>query len=268
MIFQTLVFEQKKGKRYFSDISCKAASPPNLFQEWFLEKTTPNALASFLAKVEQPKKKHGTSDQWLRTPWSSARTRQTPHAILRLGSPPLLGSSPLPSRGNRGGFYSCWLLMVAEYRLPMTWSSDLNIFFISRFSFRQPRRPRHDLDDSVSERAKGVKLEPGTSFEERWMEFFWKRSTKVKGVNKLIISNGVCWKNKGRGGGQQICSKLASYTVDIAGIAQSKQEIALNYSINMTPTLLWLVNMLGGLMGLGEVVTQKYLNRCVLMLNL
>ena len=83
----------------------------------------------------------------------------------------------------------------------------------------------------------------------------------------MIISNGVCWENKG-GGGKQICSKLASYTVDIAGIARSKREIALNYSKNMAPTLLGLVNMLGGLMGLGEVVTQKYLNRCVLMLNL
>ena len=70
------------------------------------------------------------------------------------------------------------------------------------------------------------------------------------------------------GGGKQICSKLASYTVDIAGIARSKQEIALNYSINMAPTLLGLVDMLGGLMGLGEVVTQKHLNRCVPMLNL
>ena len=85
----------------------------------------------------------------------------------------------------------------------------------------------------------------------------------------MIISDGVCWENKwGEGGGKQICSKLASYTVDIAGIARSKQEIALNYSINMAPTLLGLVDMLGGLMGLGEVVTQKYLNRCVPMLNL
>ena len=98
---------------------------------------------------------------------------------------------------------SGWVLMVAEYRLPMAWWSDLNISFISRFSFRQPRRPRHDLDDSVSERAKEVKLEPGTSFEERWMEFFWKRSTKVKGVNKLFISNGACVKHVGKikGGG-------------------------------------------------------------------
>ena len=66
---------------------------------------------------------------------------------------------------------------------------------------------------------------------------FLKKIDKSQGVNKLIISNGVCWENKG-GGGKQICSKLASYTVDIAGIARSKQEIALNYSKNMTPTLM------------------------------
>ena len=60
-------------------------------------------------------------------------------------------------------------------------------------------------------------------------------------LNKLFISDGACVKHVGKikgGGGKQICYKPASYTVDIAGIARSNQEIALNYSKNMTPTLL------------------------------